>query len=166
MTRLLAAVVLAACNGASEPTELICTDAYCQSSAQLKLGTFPITYFSDVAPYALIDLCLNEECHRVPLNKFPDNGNAISIDQGDVNPGPRISVDLQQLYSSDIQIFVSVAAEDVELFHDGDVYQVILRRFDEAVIAFGKWSVDYRINQPNGPRCGPTCRQAMTVTPL
>jgi hypothetical protein len=163
---LAAVLLITACTVAKDERDHVCTLVGCDSFVRIEMGTFPASEFQDQSPYADVEVCLNELCTHVLVDVFPGNDDFVETRVGDFVPGPQMVVGLHAKPSSDIAMTVTVRADDGTVFHDGDICQVTFRRFDGAIVASGSWSVAYKTAFPNGPMCDPTCRQAMTVTPI
>lgn len=167
MTRwALLLLALSACNDAG-PDDRACTEIGCGSSgARFELGTFAI---ADVMPTATtaaeVEVCLNNQCSTIVLGQLPSS-DSIEIRGAVVVPNVTMSAVLGQASQDAISVVVNVQGPDGNPFHDGDIYRVKVTSPDDRVLADHAWSVDYKLTQPNGPQCEPTCAQAMTTTEL
>jgi hypothetical protein len=172
MTRSRAAVllatlvVIAGCDSLDRDPDQDCTLVGCDSYVLIELGAFPASQFHDQPPYADVEVCLNARCEHVIVDKYPEIDESVYTRVGNFVPGPEMVVGLHAKASSDIDMTVSVRAQDGTIFHDGDICRVTFRRMDGSVVASGSWSVAYKTSYPNGRDCEPTCRQSMTLTPI
>jgi hypothetical protein len=154
---------LAACLEDDRPR--VCTLIGCESGAQFGLGLFPD---SDAARLtgARIEVCFLGTCEQRVLDTVPAPHEVDTV--GLSSPGePNVAVTLTRFPVTGIfQIDLSISSPDHELFDDGDIYTISVIGSDGSTIVDRGWSVTYRTWDANGPRCGPTCRYAMTTTEL
>lgn len=171
MTRWLAALLLlaSACEKKQKDADVapvLCTTIGCSSGVELKIGNFAV---ADVTPTASatarIEVCLNKQCAPLALKQLPSKAAAVFLD-GVIDPKVSTSATIDVAPPDMISVGLEVQGE-AEAFKDGDVYHVTVKSADNRVLSDRSWSVDtYRLTQPNGPQCGPTCAQPKTLTEM
>jgi hypothetical protein len=138
----------------------------CDSGASFDLGAFSQSEFVALTG-ATVEVCLNSVCRDQAIDTLPAPNNIEYLYPGGRSADPRIEVSLWRTDPSGaIELQVVVASTNPDLFADGDVYTIKVSGSSAGSLADRAWSAAYRISQPNGPVCEPTCREASTLTQL
>lgn len=156
-------VLGAACANETGGQERACTLIGCESGASFEVGAFAEAEVGRLTG-ARIEVCLNAMCREAEIEEVPAPDGIRYLSLGGGAPLARVTIARTDPGGA-IEIEAQVSGE-AELFADGDVYSVSLVGSDQTQLVERAWSVTYRISQPNGPECEPTCRTQDTTTEL
>lgn len=115
-----------------------------------------------------ITVCLNQSCYTSSFEKLaeppgPGSGSHISfpnLQERDATHTPLIDATVWPLERGGYRLDVSYMPWAMD-GKNGDEYTVLVvdKKGDKLVDVHEK--VSYKISQPNGPKCGPTCRHVL-----
>lgn len=163
----LATFCLIGCGGGGEvgpsglpPSEITCTLANCRSGASY-YGDFPL---NGNDPNRLeLTTCFNASCEVTPI-QFVGSNLYFDCPRGNRTTCWLLIKKGAATVTLGLNIGPPPAVDPLVYLQDGDHYEASIGLPGQAPLLRLDTFATYTINQPNGPRCGPTCKGTL-LTP-